>query len=72
VHAGTASRVLRFRTSDFLAQSFFIDDRETVHGSDDYPGTFSQSLNAFTFFCGVTYSVADLYHRHKTGKKTAD
>jgi hypothetical protein len=30
------------------------------------------NLPRATFFCGVTYSVADLYHRHKTGKKTAD
>jgi hypothetical protein len=56
----------------FSGAIIFIDDREAVHGSDNYPGTFSQSLNAFTFFCGMTYSVADLYHRHKAGKKTAD
>lgn len=30
------------------------------------------NLPRATFFCGVTYSVADLYHRHKTSKKTAD
>ena len=30
------------------------------------------NLPRATFFCGVTYSVADLYHRHKTGKKTTD
>jgi hypothetical protein len=30
------------------------------------------NLPRATFFCGVTYSVADLYHRHQAGKKTAD
>jgi hypothetical protein len=29
------------------------------------------NLPRATFFCGVTYSVGDLYQRHKTGKKTA-
>jgi len=29
------------------------------------------NLPRATFFCGVTYSVGDLYQRHQTGKKTA-
>jgi hypothetical protein len=36
-----------FERRIFWRNHFYIDDREAVHGSDNYPGTFSQLLNAF-------------------------